>query len=86
MKIKLYNQNKEYIKTFESRQECAEYFDKFPEYISHNLKYCKRIRKDDKWYYLEKVITNKWELLKEWAKINSQETLKKMKELEEKYE
>lgn len=86
MRINLYNENGKYLSFFETRKECADYFDKFPEYISHNLKYCKKIRKDGKWYIIEKEENNKWEILKQWAKDNSkEETLNKMIELEEKY-
>lgn len=52
-KVYLYKDN-ELIKVFETTQECADYFDKELEYIYHNLKYCKKIRKDHEWYEIKR--------------------------------
>jgi hypothetical protein len=43
-----------FLKKFETTNECGEYFGKDREYINHNLKYCKKIRKDCKWYVIRR--------------------------------
>ena len=56
-RVYLYKDN-ELIKVFETTQECADYFDKELEYIYHNLKYCKKIRKDNEWYVINRSNNN----------------------------
>lgn len=53
-KVYLYNMNKELLKEFNTTQECADFFNHDREYIYHNLKYCKKIRKDGKWYLIKR--------------------------------
>ena len=57
-KIELYDADMNYIKTFETTEECAEFFDKDTAYINHNLKYRDKIRKDGKWYKIRRIIKN----------------------------
>ena len=45
-----------FIRKFETTHECADYFDKDREYINHNLKCCKKIRKDNKWFLIRRKI------------------------------
>lgn len=54
--INLYDVDMNFIKTFQSVEECAEFFDKEKNYIHHNLKYRDKIRKDDKWYKIRRII------------------------------
>ena len=55
-KIELYDVDMNYIKTFETTEECAEFFDKDTAYINHNLKYRDKIRKDGKWYKIRRIV------------------------------
>lgn len=52
--VYLYDADMNFIKKFETTQECADFFEKEMDYINHNLKYCKKIRKDDKWYVIKR--------------------------------
>ena len=52
--VYLYDLNMNLIKKFDSTHECADFFEKEREYINHNLKYCKKIRKDDKWFIIKR--------------------------------
>ncbi len=52
--VYLYDANMNFIMKFETTSECAEYFGKETDYINHNLKYCKKIRKDDKWFIIKR--------------------------------
>lgn len=53
--VYLYTIDGKFIKIFNTTQECADYFDKDRVYIYHNLKYCKKIRKDHKeWYKISR--------------------------------
>ena len=52
--VYLYDTEGNFIKKFETTEECGEYFEKDREYINHSLKYYKRIRKDDKWYVIRR--------------------------------
>ena len=56
MKVYMYDLEGNFIRSFETTQECAEYFEKWGgrEYINHNLKYCDKIRKDSKWYRISR--------------------------------
>lgn len=42
------------IKIFETTEDCALFFDKEIQYIYHNLKYCKKIKKDNIWYKIKR--------------------------------
>lgn len=53
-KVFLYNMNDELIKIFKTTEECALFFDKEIQYIYHNLKYCKKIKKDNTWYKIKR--------------------------------
>ena len=55
-KVELYDENMNYIKTFETTEECAEFFNKDKAYINHNLKYRDKIRKDGKWYKIKRIV------------------------------
>jgi hypothetical protein len=39
---------------FETTQDCADFFEKDKDYINHNVKYCKKIRRDGVWYSLSR--------------------------------
>lgn len=52
--VYVYNVKGELLKEFETTKECAEYFEKDREYINHNLKYSKKIRKDGLWFVLSR--------------------------------
>ena len=52
--VYLYDLEDNLLRKFETTMECAEYFNKEPEYINHNLKYCDKIRKDGKWYRISR--------------------------------
>lgn len=52
--VYLYDLEDNLLKKFETTMDCAEYFNKEPEYINHNLKYCDKIRKDGKWYRISR--------------------------------
>lgn len=62
--VYVYNVKGELVREFETTQDCADYFEKDRDYVNHNLKYCQKIRKDGKWYYLRR---NKIDL----ANVNS---------------
>lgn len=53
--VYMYDLEKKLLRKFETTMECAEYFDKEPEYINHNLKYCDKIRKGGKWYRIRRI-------------------------------
>lgn len=53
--VYMYSLDDKLIKKFETTMDCADYFDKEPEYINHNLKYCDKIRKDGKWYRIRRI-------------------------------
>lgn len=63
-KIELYDVDMNYIKTFETTEECAEFFDKDTAYINHNLKYRDKIRKDGKWYKIRRIVIDEKQLKK----------------------
>lgn len=52
--VYLYDADMNFIRMFETTHECADFFDKDRDYINHNLKYCKKIRKDDKWFVIKR--------------------------------
>ena len=54
-KVYLYNLDGDLIEEFKNTQECADYFGYDREYIYHNLKYYKKIRKDGKWYKIKRT-------------------------------
>lgn len=60
------------IKIFDTTLECANYFGYTTDYINHNLKYCKRIKKEGKYYVITRLNDSKMkDLLKEkkiWKK------------------
>ena len=43
-----------FLKKFETTQDCADYFGKEREYINHNLCYCDKFRYNGKWYRLSR--------------------------------
>lgn len=53
-KVYLYDLDGVLLKEFSTTEECADYFDKDREYINHNLKYCKKIRKNGKWFVIRR--------------------------------
>lgn len=53
-KVYLYDLNNNLLKEFSTTEECANYFGKEREYINHNLKYCKKIRKDGEWFVIRR--------------------------------
>lgn len=52
--VYLYDLEMNFIRKFETTQECAEYFGKERLYINHSLKYRAKIRKDGKWYIIRR--------------------------------
>lgn len=53
--IYMYDLDGNLVQYFNTTQDCANYFDKIDrDYINHNLKYCKKIRKDGKWYIISR--------------------------------
>ena len=52
--VYIYDLEGNLVKEFETTSECAEYFNKEKDYINHNLKYYKKIRKDNIWYVLKR--------------------------------
>lgn len=59
--VYMYDLEGNLIKCFTSTLECALYFDKDREYINHNIKYYKKIRKDGKWYKIRRMMSNEKE-------------------------
>jgi len=55
-KIYMYDMEGKLIETFNTTGECAEYIGCEPMYIYHNLKYCKRIRCDNRWYTISREL------------------------------
>lgn len=53
--VYVYDMDGKLVKEFETTIDCADYFEKEREYINHNLKYCKKIRKDGKWYKISRI-------------------------------
>ena len=52
--VYLYDTNYNFICKFDTTRDCAEWFDKDREYINHSLKYCKKIKKNYKWYIISR--------------------------------
>ncbi len=52
--IYLYSENMKYIGKFNTTDDFAEYCGCEREYIYHNLKYCKKIRINEKWYVIKR--------------------------------
>lgn len=52
--VYMYDTEGNFLRKFETTSECAEYFEKDREYINHSLKYCRKIRKDGKWYVIRR--------------------------------
>ena len=57
--VYMYDTEGNFIRKFETTEECADYFDKERDYINHNLKYCKKIRKDGRWYVISREYQEK---------------------------
>ena len=57
--VYMYDLEMNFIRKFETTQECAEYFGKERLYINHSLKYRAKIRKDGKWYIIRRNRTIK---------------------------
>ena len=53
-KVYMYDTNGNLLRVFETSFECADYFNKDVQYIYYNIKYFKKIRKDDKWYVIKR--------------------------------
>lgn len=55
-KVYLYTIDGEFLREFETTDDCANYFGYDREYLYHNLKYCKKIRhkKERKWYVIKR--------------------------------
>lgn len=55
MAVYMFDLDGKFIKKFNTTKECAEYFNVEPEYINHNLKYCKKIRYQNyKWFIISR--------------------------------
>ena len=52
--VYMYDIDMNFIRKFETTQECADYFEKERDYINHSLKYNSKIRKDGKWYLIRR--------------------------------
>lgn len=53
--VYMFDMDGNFLRKFENTLECAIYFNVEPEYINHNLKYCKKIRyKRYKWYKISR--------------------------------
>ena len=52
--VYMYDLNYNFICKFDTTADCAIFFDYEREYINHNLKYCKKIRKNGKWYIISR--------------------------------
>ena len=52
--VYLYDLDKNFICKFETTSDCGDFFNYDREYINHNLKYCKKIRKNGKWYIISR--------------------------------
>lgn len=52
--VYLYDIDGNFITKFPTTRDCGDYFDYTREYINHNLKYRKKIRKDGKWYIISR--------------------------------
>lgn len=52
--IYLYDLSMNLLESFATTQECADYLHKDVLYLYHNLKYCKRIRFNNKWYIIKR--------------------------------
>jgi hypothetical protein len=50
----MYDTEGNLLKVFPTSFECADFFDKPPQYIYYNIKYFKKIRKDGKWYVIKR--------------------------------
>ena len=61
-KVYLYDNEMNFIREFETTQECADFFEKEKDYINHHLKYREKIRKDGVWYRIKRI---RVDLLKE---------------------
>lgn len=48
--VYMYDMEGKLLKKFEQTKDCAEFFDKDPDYICHNMQYCDKIKKDNTWY------------------------------------
>lgn len=53
--VYMYDLDNNLLKEFKTTMECAEYFNKLPEYINYNLKKYDKIRKDGKWYRIRRL-------------------------------
>lgn len=52
--VYLYNLDYSLICKFETTEECAVFFGCERQYINHNLKYCKKIRKNGEWFIISR--------------------------------
>lgn len=57
--VYLYDIEGNFLRKFETTEECAEFFGKDRLYINHSLKYRAKIRKDGKWYIIRRNRTIK---------------------------
>lgn len=55
-KVYLYSIDNELIKKFNTTEECAKYMGKDTMYLYHNIKYCKKIWFNNKWYKLSRTL------------------------------
>ena len=53
-KVYVYDIENNLIKVFKNTRSAAIFFGCDTEYLYHNIKYCKRKRKDGKWYILSR--------------------------------
>lgn len=57
-KVYLYTIDDKLVKEFKTTDECAEYMGKDTMYLYHNIKYCKKIWFNNKWYKLSRTLIN----------------------------
>ena len=55
-KVYMYDTKGNLLRVFDTTFDCAEYFDKTPQYIYYNLKYFKKIwnKAERKWYVIKR--------------------------------
>ncbi len=52
--VYMYDTEGNFIRKFETTQDCADYFEKDRDYINHSLAYYKKIRKGGKWFVISR--------------------------------
>ena len=52
--VYMFDINGNFIRKFETTQECADFFGKDRDYINHSLAYYKKIKKGGEWYVISR--------------------------------